>query len=114
SYVYTVEAFQEYLSHLRPGGMLSIESGDLDPSAPRAAGRMVSVAQDALRARGVEDPGEHIAVIDSGRLCVEVLVRSDPFEPGQVQLLADHAARMRFVPRWLPGGTGHPVFRDLA
>lgn len=113
NYLYTVEAFDDYLDHLRPGGILSITTGDLDPSSPQAAGRMVSVARDALRARGFTDPERHIAVIDSGNMFVGMLVRAEPFEPAQVQRLADHASQLRFVPLWLPNGQGHPVFRGL-
>jgi hypothetical protein len=113
NYLYTAEAFEEYLSHLAPGGILSIALGDLNPDAPRAAGRMVSVAWEALRARGIADPGRHIAVIDSRMLYVEILVRAEPFDAAQVARLAAHAARMQFAPLWLPGGTGHPVYRRL-
>jgi hypothetical protein len=113
NYLYTVEAFHDYFEHLSPGGILSFAMGNLNPGEPRAAGRIVSVAQRALRERGIERPQDHVAVISSNRLYAEVLIRTEPFEPEQVRRLEESAERLRFSPLLLPGAGGHPVFRAL-
>jgi len=113
NYLYTVEAFHDYLDHLAPGGILSFSTGNLNPARPRAAGRMVSVAQRALRERGIDRPQDHIAVVDSRALYVEIMIRTEPYEPAQINLLAEHAARLGFAPLYLPGRGGHPVFDGL-
>jgi hypothetical protein len=84
-----------------------------DPGRPRAAGRMVSVAQRALRERGIDRPQDHIAVVDSRARYVEIMIRTEPFEPAQLDLLADYAERLGFAPLYLPGRGGHPVFEGL-
>jgi hypothetical protein len=113
NYLYTADAIQDFLDHLNPGGMLSLGVSDIDANAPKSVGRMVSVVREALERRGIEHPGQHIAIIDSKRLATEILVRREPFDAAEVTTLADHATKMRFVPLWLPGGASHPVYRDL-
>ena len=114
NYLYTVEAFHDYLAHLSPGGSLSITTGDFGMDNPRASGRMVAVAQQALRERGVERPQDHIAVIDSHRLFVEVLVRPEPVDAQQTERLLQYCQQLGFDPVFLPGQASNPVFRDLA
>jgi hypothetical protein len=74
---------------------------------------MVSVAQRALRERGIDRPQDHIAVVDSRALYVEIMIRTEPYEPAQIDLLADYAERLGFAPLYLPGREGHPVFEGL-
>lgn len=114
NFLYTTEAFQDYLDHLTPTGVLSVVTGHLVDHSPNAAGRMVSVAQQALRERGVERPQNHIAVIRSDNLFADVMVKVEPFRPGEVELLASQAGRLGFTPLTLPGRAGHPVFDGLA
>lgn len=114
NYLYTVEAFHDYLDHLNPGGVLSITTGHLDNSNPNSAGRMVSVAQQALRERGVERPQDQIAFIPSRNLYADVLIKPEAFDPAQVQRLADAAQQLQFAPLLLLGRASHPVFSALA
>jgi hypothetical protein len=115
SYLYTVEAFRDYLDRLRSGGMLSVTVGDGRPEkSPRSAARMVSVAHQALLERGVERPADHIVVVDSRELYVGILIRLEPFREPQVRKLADFAREMDFRPLLLPGDTVHPLYRRLA
>jgi hypothetical protein len=55
SYAYTVEATEEYLDHLRPGGLLAITLWLKLP--PRDMPKLMAIAVDALREAGVQDPG---------------------------------------------------------
>lgn len=113
NYIYTVEAFGEYLDHLTPDGMLSITTACVDMQHPRTAGRMVSVAHRALRERGIESPQDHIAVIFSTNLYATVLVRTRPFSPEEIRRLEQVSADKGFVPLYLPGGASKGVFRAL-
>jgi hypothetical protein len=113
NYLYTVEAFDGYLDHLAPGGVLSIANGHVNSEEPRAAGRMVSVARHALENRGIDAPGRHIAVIHSRNLIASVLVKNEPFSKAQLATLAAEARRLGFDPLLL-GEVGHPVFLGLA
>jgi len=114
NYLYTAEAFHDYLDHLTPDGSLSITTGELLVRSPKASGRMVAVAQQVLRERGVARPQDHIAVIDSRHLFVEVLVRLKPFDQQEVDRLLQYCQQLQFDPILLPGHDGLPVFRELA
>jgi spermidine synthase len=114
NYLYTVEAFHDYLDHLNPGGILSFAMGNADSDEPRAAGRIVSVAQRALRERGITRPERYIAAIGSRNLYAEVMIRTTPYQPRHTRTLAAEARRLKFERLLLPHGRGHPVFEGLA
>jgi len=61
SYIYTVEAFELYLRHLRPRGWLSITRWLKIP--PRDTFKLVLTAVEALERQGVENPGARLAII---------------------------------------------------
>jgi hypothetical protein len=114
NYLYTVEAFHDYLDHLRPGGVLSFATGDFDANQPKATARMVSVARQALLERGHERPQDHMAVIDSQTLLSEIMIKEGGFSKNEVSSLFLHAYDLQFVARLLPGGVGAPPYVQLA
>jgi spermidine synthase len=114
NYLYTVEAFSDYLDRLTPDGMLCVTTGHLYDNEPNATGRMVSVAREALLRRGIEQPGRHIAVVTSRRLFANVMVRPTPFTAAQTAALAAEAKRLQFAVLWLPGMPSNAVFTGLA
>jgi hypothetical protein len=114
NYLYTVDAFVDYLDRLTPGGILTLAMANMNPNEPRAIGRVVSVAHEALRRRGVENPGEHIAVLDSRNFYAEVMIQTTPFRPEQVETLAQLATDLDFLPLYLPGRKSHPLYAGLA
>jgi SAM-dependent methyltransferase len=114
NYLYTVEAISDFLDRLTPAGILSFCMGNMNADEPQAPGRLVSVASEALRRRGVADPRRHLAVVDSGKLFVEVMIKAMPFRPEQVDRLAEEIERLEMVSLMLPGRQGHPVFERLA
>ena len=114
NYLYTVEAMQAYLDHLNPGGILSFATANGDRDAPRAAARMVSTARRALIERGVTHPEQHIAMIDSDQVYVEVMIGRDPFTPAQIATLKTETERLGFLPLHLPGSSAYPLYQALA
>ena len=75
SYLYTIDAIHDYLDHLTDDGVLAILRWRFHP--PRETLRLVGMAAQALLDRGVEDPTEHIAVIN-------IDSKGDLFGKGQV------------------------------
>ena len=59
--LYTVEAFQEYLDHLRPGGVLNVSRPDRE--GINEALRATVLAMEALRREGVSDPRRNVVVL---------------------------------------------------
>jgi spermidine synthase len=86
SYLYTREAFDLYLSRLRPDGVLCMMRLEWNP--PREMLRAVVTAKDALRRAGVAHPEEQMATVTStaGDFAA-LLVKRRPFRPAELDRL---------------------------
>jgi hypothetical protein len=58
---FTIEAFEEYLKHLKPGGFFTISRKLLLP--PSDSLRLFATAYEALKKTGVNNPAGHLAVL---------------------------------------------------
>src|SRR5687768_13058467 len=92
--LYTSEAFGEYLDHLTEDGFLTITRWVFDGL------RLVSLAQDACAARGL-DAARHIAIVRHDRVATFLLSKR-PFTREQVARLTSHADAMGFVVLYAP------------
>lgn len=63
SYLYTVEGLQDYIAHLKPGGVLAITRWLKFP--PRDSLKLFATAVEALHGSGISDPGQSLAMIRS-------------------------------------------------
>ena len=99
-YLYTVEAFSDYLGHLTPEGVLSMTRWLGSP--PRESLRVSAVASLALERRGISDPGACVVVLQLGRLA-NTLVKSTPFSSAELEALRGVAQRRGFSFIHLPG-----------
>ena len=93
NYLYTVEAFRDYLRLLRPGGVLSVTRWLRVP--PRDSLKLVNIAATALKRQGVDDPGGRLAVI-RGWNTVTLLVRNGAFGPADTAAIRNFAAGRSF------------------
>jgi len=76
SRLYTVEAIEGYLNHLKDEGTLSFMTRIFWP--PRETMRLVTEISAVLRSMGMTDPGRHIMVVSDGILA-SVSVKKRPF-----------------------------------
>jgi hypothetical protein len=77
---FTVEAIKEYLGHLSPDGLLSVNLYLLPP--PRTELRLLATIVTALTEMGVKEPERHLAAVRSwGTLCL--LVKRSPLTPAE-------------------------------
>lgn len=111
NHLYTVEAFQEYFDHLKPGGVLNI-------SRPyrftgEEALRATVLTLDALRERGVRDPSRHVVVLlgkAANGYFGTVLAKLEPFSQSELALIRrlapqrDHAVGEDTGVMYMPGG----------
>ncbi|MGA8491945.1 MAG: hypothetical protein WB711_16075 [Terriglobales bacterium] len=93
--LYTVEAFQEYFSHLKPDGMVAITRWEF--RQPREALRVVSVAMQALHEQGIENPARNFIVVSQGNLDedgipVVVLAKKSAFTTAEEEQVRAHLA----------------------
>ena len=99
-YRLTVEAFREYLSHLRTGGALCVNLFLLPP--PRIELRILATAATALEELGVRDAAGHIAVIRSWG-SMSILVKRSPLSRTEVERIRRFARDRWFDLVSLPG-----------
>lgn len=98
NYLYTMEAFQEYLERLAPEGLLSLTHWYL-PSAtgyPRFSLRLFCLAWSALKAQGVEHPEKHLFFFHSKRFAV-LFVKKTPLSATEINVLMDLCMEKQYV-----------------
>lgn len=93
--LYTVEAFVEYFKHLKPDGMLSV-SRWVDDGL-----RVVSLAREAGRRAGFDNPADHLFIARHGRLAT-FLIKNTPFTGPELSRLQEAAQRLRFEVLYQP------------
>jgi hypothetical protein len=93
NYLYTMEALDEFMASLTPGGYLSIVRW-----YPMESMRLASMAVEALRLRGVHSPAESIVMARSASV-VNLVVKNGAFERVEVEKFrtAAHAAGLSFL-----------------
>jgi hypothetical protein len=99
-YRFTVDAFEEYLRHLKPEGFLSVSLFIIPP--PRTELRLVSTIAEAFRGEGVEDAGNHIMAVRSWG-AITVVAKKSKITTGDIQSLKDFADTRRFDLIYYPG-----------
>lgn len=99
SYLYTVEALQDYLRHLAPGGILAITRWvDLPP---RDILKLFATAVVAIEANGGQ-PASQLALI-RGWKTATLLVRNGAFAPAELATLRAFSRERSFDVVYVPG-----------
>jgi len=117
NYLYTVEAYEQYLRHLAPTGLLAFmrATGERGPDRPVDTLRAIAVTIEALQRLGARNPGDHVIVLATEspfffhRGMCYVLVQRTPFTADEVAHARAFAQRLRFDPIWMPGDVSLPV-----
>ena len=100
SYLYTVEAFDNYFRHLNDDGILQV--GRWSFSQPQQLARIVSVAVASLEGMGSSDLSEQFFIISDpsyeqgGGVPGVVFIRKTPFVEAELQLLRRSAGEQGF------------------
>jgi SAM-dependent methyltransferase len=100
NYLYTVQALQEYLAHLKPGGYLAITRWVKLP--PRDTLKLFATATDALRQSGVPDPGSRLALI-RGWQTSTLLVKNGVVTKKDIAILKAFCEDRSFDVAYYPG-----------
>ncbi|MEW6068732.1 MAG: hypothetical protein AB1610_10640 [Nitrospirota bacterium] len=99
-YKLTVEAFKEYLYHLKPNGILSVNLFILPP--PRMELRVVNTVITAMEELGIKDTRKNIAAIRSwGSICI--LIKKSSFSLDEIGAIKKFSERLRFDLIYYPG-----------
>ncbi len=100
NYLHTVEALQDYLAHLAPGGYLAATSRINLP--PRDTLKLFATAVRALGAAGVSSPGQQLVLI-RGWQTSTLLVKNGRFTPAEIAALQSFCEARAFDVAWYPG-----------
>jgi hypothetical protein len=109
-YRFTVEAFREYLIHLKPEGIISLNLFILPP--PRIELRILNIAIAAMEEIGINDARKHIAAIRSwGGICI--LISRSPFTSHGIEAIRKFSKDRRFDLIHYPGITEEETNRFI-
>lgn len=116
--LYTTEAFVDYLSHLKPGGILAFTRWGFVP--PRESLRVVSLAQAALEKLGQSDAARNVIVVRENLQNLDrwgaqdtILVSCNPFNQADLHRLTEAATRGGLQVVYAPGTERDTPFRQL-
>lgn len=116
AHLYTLEAFQTFLRRLAPGGLLAVSRWH-NSENPGESLRLLALALEALRASGVSNPADHVALIASGRSMAvgTLLMGRDPLTPADLATVQRFVEDKGFLTVWAPGAGAEPsLFTELA
>ncbi|WP_119299626.1 polyamine aminopropyltransferase [Dongia deserti] len=98
--IYTIEAFQAYIGHLAPNGMLAITRWLGNP--PRDTFKLFAIATAALRANGAADPAEQLVLLHSWNTAT-LLIKDAPFSRDEIAAARTFARDRQFDLAWFAG-----------
>jgi len=84
NYLYTVEAFEEILDHLKTDGVLSCSRFYFTP--PRESLRIVAITIEALTRRGIKEPWRYFFILGT-KDRVTILLKKNGFLPGEAAII---------------------------
>ncbi|MDM0077941.1 SAM-dependent methyltransferase [Variovorax sp. J2P1-59] len=100
NYLYTVEALQDDLRHLQPGGLLAVTRWVTLP--PRDALKLFAAAVAALEQSGVADPASRLALIRSWKTST-LLVKNGAFTSEDIAAIKSFCVARSFDLAFYPG-----------
>jgi hypothetical protein len=99
SYLYTAEAFQDYLAHLSPGGALAVGRWYRDP--PVEMLHTAQLAATALRSEGIADVSDRMVVLRYLKFGL-LIVQPTPFDPESIARIRTFANTHNFAIEYDP------------
>ncbi len=99
--LYTLEAWQIFYRHLKPGGVIAFSRWNHKPDFHEST-RLFSLAYATLLSEGIQDPESHLAMIEQEELAT-LLVSNQPFSPQDLEKIRSTAKELKGVILYLPG-----------
>ena len=99
-YRFTVEAFGQYLAHLKRGGIISLNLYIIPP--PRTELRLLATLASAAEAYGIRDISGHVAAIRSWDT-LTIIMKKSALTLEDIQRIKTFTQEMRFDPVYYPG-----------
>ena len=99
--LYTVDAWEIFYRHLKPGGVISFTRWH-HPPAQTESYRLLAVAYAMLLKEGVSQPATHLAVI-AGEKRATLLASNQPFSASDLRRIRDTSKELGYQILVLPG-----------
>lgn len=114
--LYTVEAFSDYLAHLKPNGILTMTRWYFEP--PDQILRLSTISLEAMNRLGVPDPENRIIILkESGNAGSHVpatfLLKNGAFDEAEIAAVRNLAEQNGFEILYLPRSQIRNVFADV-
>jgi hypothetical protein len=107
NYLYTVDAFRDYLARLDDDGVLAFMRSRFSPIFDAIKG--IGIAVEAMRQMGIEDPSRNIVVSSVAsphfgyRELVHVMLKRQPFTAAEIATIDELRTRLHFKDLYTPG-----------
>jgi hypothetical protein len=118
NYLYTVDAFRDYLARVKDDGILTFLRARRDPEFDSLKG--IGIAVEALRQMGVSEPEKNIVVTSVAspyflrRELALVMLKRVPFTEAEIRIVDEVRTRLHFQDLFTPGRTtGDPDVERL-
>ena len=102
SYIYTVEAIEDFLTRLAPGGLVAITRWLKLP--PRDSIKLLATAAQALLHSGVADPNQHLVLIRGWKTST-LLIKNGVFSDSEIAIVKRFCDARSFDLVHIPGIT---------
>ncbi|MGD2248753.1 MAG: hypothetical protein PVF58_10140 [Candidatus Methanofastidiosia archaeon] len=110
TYLYTVDAFTEYITHLNPDGILAVTRWIFE--TPQQTLRLVSVGKEALHKTGVTNPEDHMIIVKNQRVATFLLKKS-PFTKKEIHDIENLCENLHFDIVYTPLTKNDLIFAEL-
>jgi len=107
NYLYTVEAFKDYMARLNDDGVLTFMRSRYSPEFDAIKG--IGIAVEAMRQSGIQDPGSNIIVTSvksphfGWRELTQVMLKRKPFTAQEIATIDETRQRLKFSSLYTPG-----------
>ncbi|MBI5533312.1 MAG: hypothetical protein HY898_11385 [Deltaproteobacteria bacterium] len=118
NYLYTVDAFRDYMARLKDDGVLTFMRSRYSPESDAIKG--IGIAVEAMTAIGIQSPERNIIVTSvksphfGWRELTHVMLKKKPFTPEEIAIVDEARGRLWFADLYTPGRTnGDPPITNL-
>ncbi|MBW2046069.1 MAG: hypothetical protein JRI96_14500 [Deltaproteobacteria bacterium] len=114
--LYTVEAWENFLQHLTPRGVLTFSRWFIQ-GMPGETYRLTSLASSSLKQVGIDNPRDHVIIVrrmlDNNYGVATMLLSKEPFSKDDLDAVEKIARKMKFDIVLSPRFSLDPVFEYL-
>lgn len=116
--LYTVEAFSDYIKHLKPEGVVAVTRWL--SARPKEGMRLMAIAMESARQLGIPNPHQHIMIVGSSQVpateqeMMTLIFKKSPFTAQEIARIDERMVLMKGRTVFSPEMRVNNVFTQLA